>query len=37
MAEDSSDPKPGPSTSITVANGDVPSLLSGIDVLQHLN
>ena len=28
MAEVSSDPEPGPSTSVTVANVDVPSLLS---------
>ena len=28
MAEASSDPEPGPSTSVTVANVDVPSLLS---------
>ena len=28
MAETSSDPEPGPSTSVTVANVDVPSLLS---------
>jgi len=38
MAEASRDPEPGPSTSVTVTNIDVPSLFyTGLEVLHHLN